>query len=74
MNKKVVAYKNLPTKFPLVPSIVLWLFMDRIHAPAWAWGAVWMFVGLLWVSYFWQMTLQKSVDLFETKEHARILE
>lgn len=39
--RKVIARKNLPTHVPLHGGLTLWLLMDRLAPPDWAWGVIW---------------------------------
>lgn len=45
----VVSWKNLPSKIPILSSIVWWMFLDRIKAPEWAWGVVGVVAVIFWV-------------------------
>lgn len=56
--KKVVAMKYLPTRAPSLSTIVMWLFLDRLHAAQWIWGAVGVVYVVAWIAFiyanFWQ--------------------
>jgi hypothetical protein len=36
--KKVLSRKRLPTRSPVGMALVLWLMLDRLKAPGWAYG------------------------------------
>ncbi len=48
--KKVIAYKYLPTRFPISITLLTWLVLDRLHAPGIAQGVAWTLIGLFWIA------------------------
>jgi hypothetical protein len=40
MARKVIAYKNLPTRIPLTHIMVVMLLLDRLSVPTYIWYAV----------------------------------
>ena len=68
MKRKVVSYKSLPAHIPLLSTAVIYLFLDKFHAPEWLWASV----GTLWAIFFITCTVvvfaQESVDLFLKSE------
>lgn len=64
--QKVISPKSLPARLPIWQTAVVWLLLDRFHAPGWVQGAVWMLIGVFWVlsavSVFY---LETRVDISE---------
>lgn len=59
--RTVVARKHLPTRFRVWPLVTLWLLLDRLGIPSWAWGVFWTLAVLVmgaWISH----TLKDSED------------
>lgn len=48
--KRVVAYKYLPTKFPISLTALAWLILDRLHADGFAQGITWTLVAICWIA------------------------
>jgi len=54
--KTVIKSSSLPTRSPVGTAILFWLLLDRVAAPAWAFGVLWTLVALValvWVASFW---------------------
>ena len=54
--KTAIKPSSLPARSPLGTAILLWLLLDRLAAPGWAFGALWTVIALLavmWVVSFW---------------------
>jgi hypothetical protein len=52
----VIKSSSLPTRSPLGLAILLWLLLDRLAAPGWAFGVLWTVIAVLavmWVVSFW---------------------
>lgn len=49
--RRVIDASCLPLRMPLLPSIVLWLLLDRLQAPGFVWGIVGTIMALLWISW-----------------------
>lgn len=69
--KRKVAIKSssLPTRSPVGVAILFWLLLDRLAAPAWAFGVMWTLVALLalaWIISFWTES-QRDVPGFGEK-------
>jgi hypothetical protein len=47
---KVIRYKDLPVRPPLTLTAVVYLLLDRFHAPAAAWGALGVLLFLVWIA------------------------
>jgi hypothetical protein len=70
--RKVIAYQNKPTTFPIGATVVGWLLLDRLHAPGVVWGAAGVVFVCWWIiSAFAIFKAEKQVDLFpEEKKNA----
>ena len=63
--RKVISFKNEPTKLPVYQTMVCWLLMDRLHSPVWMWGAIGMLFLFIWIASIYSMSKQKQVNIFE---------
>lgn len=61
--RTVIKTEALPTRMPLLASVVLWLLLDRIHAPGWAWGTAWTMMALVWIAWGASIYLERSAEL-----------
>lgn len=66
-SKKVISYKNLPARFPVLLSLVAWLMLDRLDPAGWVQGVVWTVIGILWIASFIGAYTQDLVDVFNGK-------
>lgn len=59
---KVVALSHIPAKLPIPFTCAAWLMLDRLHASG-AWhGAVWTYIGLVWLATVISMLNQESLE------------
>lgn len=65
---KVVSFKNLPTRLPIYQGLTLWLVLDRVDAPSWAWGAVGTLFGLLFLVALYIVCTQKQVEILPVEK------
>ncbi len=68
--RKVIDPKNLPSSpiRVLQTSGVLWLFLDRFHAPGWVHGMVWTIMTILFFATSYAVSKEiKSTPAFLTK-------
>jgi hypothetical protein len=49
--QKVVARKQLPAYPPVSLTLAIGLTLDRLHAPGWVWGAIGVYVVLVWIGW-----------------------
>ena len=59
--KTVIKASSLPTRSPIGMAIVLWLLLDRLGAPGWAFGVLWTLIApcvLTWIASFWAKSAQ----------------
>ncbi len=61
----VIPRKRIPTHaFKMVwPAAVLWLYLDRYHAPAWLMGVLGTLVGMTFVGLLTQMFRERSREI-----------
>ena len=62
--KKVIKRDNLPTRLPVLFTLVVWLLLDRFDPDGWVHGAVWAVVVLLWVGSVVALVREQDVDIF----------
>lgn len=69
--KRKIAIKSssLPARSPVGTALLLWLFLEHIGAPGWAYGALWTVVALGFVNFLWCFftTVEKDVPGFGEK-------
>jgi len=63
MQRKVLSYKNMPAKMPLMASLFWWMFLDYIKAPGWAFGAMAVLIIVLWTSWVIELFTAEHVEL-----------
>lgn len=61
----VIKRSCLPPKPPLIGCLVAYLFLDRIQAPEWIWGAVSLFYLILWIAFVVIIFKADYIDIFE---------
>ncbi len=61
--RNVLSRSNLPTQFPLLSSIVLWLVMDRLNSPQWLYGALGAIMALIWIGSIYTFFTEKETVL-----------
>lgn len=47
--RNVISRRCLPTRLPLMETILMWLVLDYTHAAGWVQGVLWTLVALLWI-------------------------
>lgn len=62
---KKIDRKNLPMHSPLIGSLVLWIALDHWGAPGWAYGAIGLFLALVWIAFFIDLFGAESVDVLK---------
>ena len=65
---KVISWKNMPSRLPIFPTITTYLFLDRLGAAGWVWGAVGCVFVIGWAIAIIAMSTQTKVDIFESKD------
>lgn len=62
---KVISYKNLPTRWPVVATIAWWLLLDRLDAPGWLWGTLGTLLVIAWVACIYNICVQEQVNVVD---------
>ena len=71
--KKVISRKNLPTRMPLLGTIVYATALDYWNAPQWAWGAVGLLIVVAWIGWgLSKVREEKQDDIFETPPRVEV--
>ena len=65
MKNEVIAFKNLPSRLPVIQSIVFWLLLDRVQPPRWCWGVIGTVLAFIWVVCLVGFFKQKEVDILK---------
>lgn len=63
--QKVVSNKCLPTRLPILGTVVLWLFLDRLKVPGIAIGVCWTLMGSEWIAAIYGICKETHTDLRE---------
>lgn len=61
--KRVIARKYLPQNLPTGSTAVTYLMLDRFSAPGWLWGAMGLFVVLLWIVSVMELWKQEEYEV-----------
>lgn len=59
----VFPHDHLPTRPPLIASILFYMALDVYDAPGWAWGVVGTLVFVLWVGWLILLLQQETKPL-----------
>ena len=60
---------NIPFSLPIGPTLLSWLFFDRIKISSFGWGIYWSAVVLLWILILHDIYTSKYKEvLFKEKE------
>lgn len=65
--KKVIGRSSISSFIPLIPTLVVWLTLDRLGAPAWVCGVVYTLVALVWIDNIHGLCTEEVVELKELK-------
>lgn len=65
--RRVISLANLPMRMPLWHTLTLYLFLDRLSAPGWAWGAGGLFIVLAWLIWIRTQFTDVKVDVLANK-------
>lgn len=68
--KKVIDRKNLPVKFPLMQSILIYVVLDYYNAPGWLWGILTTLYSLIWILAIISFTREIDVNIFSQNNEA----
>jgi hypothetical protein len=63
MKKRVISYKNLPSRIPVYQAMVAYLMMDKFNAAGWVWGVVGTIFTIVIISSIIGLFNQIEVDV-----------
>ena len=63
----VIRQDNLPMRSPLLATLLAWLVMERLSSPEWVWGAIGLFLAIIWIVWFIDLFKTRPLDLIEPK-------
>lgn len=63
--KRKVAIKSssLPARSPIASTVLFWLLLDRLGAPAWAYGVLWTLTGLCGIAWLYCLATTQERDV-----------
>src|SRR5690606_39741913 len=61
--KKVISRSNLPARSPILSTIVFALAMDYWNAPQWLWGAIGLFMLVIWIAWIMTFFIHDEIDV-----------
>ena len=61
--KNVISKKNLPTRSPILATVVYVLAMDYWNAPQWFWGAIVLIMVFIWIVWAVSFFTEKEIDI-----------
>jgi len=62
-SKKVISKNNLPTRSPILSTVVYVLAMDYWNAPQWLFGAVALILLFIWIAWIISLFNQDEIDV-----------
>lgn len=63
--RKVMMWKQLPSRLPIQDSCVLWLMLDRFQAVGWVKGAAWTSMAIVWAAVIYGFCQEEPTLLKE---------
>jgi hypothetical protein len=68
--KKVIAFKNLPRRVPMIAWIVFYLLLENLNAPTLAYWTVFALLGIHTIAILGKINDQIETDIFEDKKES----
>lgn len=66
MKRKVLAYRNLPTRLPAGATALAYVLLDRFQSPTWVWAVIGTVISIGWIVGIVDVfTQQIQTDIFE---------
>lgn len=59
---------NMPSRPPIISTLVVWMALDHWHAPMWLYGALGTLYLFIWVGLIYAMFSSESVDIIARVE------
>jgi hypothetical protein len=66
--RKVIITKNLPGRYPLQLTVIVYLVLDKFNADGWVWGVCGAFMFILWLAAIFDNATSEKVDIFKDKQ------
>ena len=64
-NKKVISFKNLPTRLPLNSTVLYAFLLHYFNCGGFAWGAFISVMSFVWIGTIYNMVSENSINIFE---------
>ena len=61
--RKVIKHTNLPTRSPIISTLVFILALDYWNAPEWSWGVLGVLLVILWGNYLYWLFNEEEQDI-----------
>lgn len=65
MARKVIDLSEIPTKPPIIGTLVWWLVLERLDAPGWVLGAMGLVLVVGWVAWMVDVSMRESVKVIK---------
>lgn len=63
--KNVIKISNLPNKIPVIPTITVYLLMDKLNPSMFVWGIVGTLWSIVIIISIYGLATQKQIDIFD---------
>lgn len=60
-----MTYAQQPSRLPIWSTATIWLVLDRLHAPGWAWGVAGTVVVVAWIGAIVSISVEDNIELKE---------
>ena len=71
-SKKVISNKNLPSRSPIMATVVYATALHYWGAPEWLWGATGFIMLMVWMGWIINICIQDSIDIMEKDQNVII--
>lgn len=65
MKEPKIHYKNIPPHFPTLPTMIIYLLVDKYKVPEFWLGVIWLILSLWWVGSIITIFNSKFIDIFK---------
>lgn len=63
---RVIALKSIQPRFPLMPTLTMWMLLDYTKADGWIWGVVGTMLVILWGGWIYRFFTDEVYEINET--------
>jgi len=63
--KTTITHSNMPTKFPVPITILVWLLLDRLQVSELMWGISYAVAAILWIAIIITFFTEDRKDVFD---------